>query len=104
MIFTMPISIVLGIINLGGTEAFNSIAGLVSGACSLTYGLSIGCVLWRRLFGEPLPPARWSLGRFGIVTNAVGFLFQMFVLVISFFPLFSDVTVYVPATEPYEVK
>ncbi|KAK5123914.1 hypothetical protein LTR85_002111 [Meristemomyces frigidus] len=92
MFSTTVMSIVLGLINLGGTEAFNSINGLISGAIALTYSLSIGCVLWRRLFGEPLPYARWSLGRLGLVSNAVGCLFELFVMVISLFPLFAHVT------------
>jgi len=71
---------------------FNSIGGVISGAIAATYALSIGCVLWRRLFGEPLPPARWSLGKLGIAVNAVGFLFEVFVMVMSFFPLYSHVT------------
>lgn len=52
-------------------------------------------MLYRRLFGEPLPYARWSLGRFGVPINAVGFLFELLVTIMSFFPLFSKVTAYV---------
>ncbi|KAK3715111.1 hypothetical protein LTR37_007321 [Vermiconidia calcicola] len=95
MICTMFIAIVLALINLGGGAAFNSIAGLISGAIGLTYALSIGCVLWRRLFGAPLPHARWSLGWLGLPFNFVGFFFELFVTVMSFFPLPAHVTVYV---------
>ena len=59
----------------------------------MTYVVSIGCVLWRRLFGEPLPPARWSLGKFGVPTNIIALLYQSFSTVISFFPLFNHPTV-----------
>ena len=62
----MGILIILALLNLGGSEVFNSIIGLMNGAVGSTYALSIGCVLWRRLFGEPLPHARWSLGRWGV--------------------------------------
>lgn len=48
--------------------------------------LSIGCVLLKRLKGEPLPPARWSLGRFGIPINAFAFCYSGFVLVFCCFP------------------
>ena len=71
---------------------FNSINGNISGAIALTYGLSIGCVLWRRLFGQPLPSARWPLGRLGIAMNATGLFFDVFVFFISFFPLVSQPT------------
>lgn len=66
--------------------------GLVTGAVGLTYALSIGCVLWRRLFGEPLPPARWSLGRLGVWINGFAFFYECFTVTISFFPLFANVT------------
>jgi len=100
MLSTLVMTIVLGLINLGSAEAFNSINGLISGAIALTYALSIGCVLWRRLFGQPLPYARWSLGRYGIAINATGFLFELFVMIMSFFPLFSTVTAYVSGYPP----
>ena len=80
-------------LNLGGSEAFNSIIGLMTGAVGMTYAISIGCVLWRRLFGDPLPPARWSLGKLGVPINVVALLYQAFATVISFFPLFNHPTV-----------
>lgn len=104
MVATLIMTIVLALINLGGAEAFNSINGLISGAIALTYALSIGCVLWRRLFGAPLPPRRWSLGRFGVVINATGVLFELFVTVMSFFPLFSRPTAYVYFDPTYSVS
>lgn len=92
MIASLFISVILALLNLGGTQAFNSILGLVTGAVGLTYALSIGCVLWRRMFGDPLPPARWSLGRFGPAINAFAVLYEILTVVISFFPLFANVT------------
>jgi choline transport protein len=100
MLSTMIMTVILGLINLGSAEAFNSINGLISGAIALTYALSIGCVLYRRLFGAPLPYARWSLGKLGILTNAVGFTFELFVMIMSFFPLFSKPTAYVSLAMP----
>ena len=89
---SLIIVVVLALLNLGGSEAFNSILGLVTGAVGLTYALSIGCVLWRRLFGAPLPAARWSLGRSGILINAIALCYEILTTVISFFPLFANVT------------
>lgn len=84
--------LILALLVLGGDQAFNSIVGLLNGAVGLTYVLSIGCVLWRRTFGEPLPPARWSLGKLGIPLNVIAVLYQSFATIISFFPLFAEVT------------
>lgn len=95
MMATLSITLVLSCIIFGSTEAFNSIASLVTGAISVSYALSIGCVLWRRLYGAPLPPARFSLGRWGVPINLVGCLFQILVTVMCFFPTERAVTAYV---------
>jgi amino acid transporter len=95
MVASLMIAVILSLLNLGGAEAFDSIMGLVTGAVGLTYALSIGCVFLRRLFGsEPLPHARWSLGRLGVWINGFAVLYEIFTVVISFFPLFSHVTVH----------
>lgn len=49
--------------------------------------LSIGCVLLKRIKGEPLPEARWGLGRWGLPINAFAFLYSGLTVVISSFPL-----------------
>ncbi|KAF9077332.1 amino acid/polyamine transporter I [Rhodocollybia butyracea] len=77
---------ILALINIGSTLAFNiivsvSVLGLLS-----TYMISIGCVLWKRLTRQPLPPARWSLGRYGTVINLFGFLYSAFIIVFACFP------------------
>jgi choline transport protein len=77
---------VLCLINLGSTFAFNIIISLSLLALMSTYMLSIGCVLLKRVRGEPLPPARWSLGRFGLPINAFAFVFAAFAVVMSCFP------------------
>lgn len=91
MITSLVILIVVALLNFGGSEVFNSIIGLMTGAVGLTYALSIGCVLWRRTYGEPLPPARWSLGRWAVPVNIIAVLYELFSTVISFFPLFAKV-------------
>ena len=74
----------------------------MNGAVGGTYAISIGCVLWRRLFGEPLPPARWSLGIWGVPINLVAFLYQVLTTVISFFPIFNHTSVSV-SPSPFRV-
>lgn len=91
-IASMLFVLILALLILGGDQAFNSSVGLLNGAVGLTYVLSISCVLWRRTLGEPLPPARWSLGKLGIPLNIIAILYQSFATIISFFPLFAEVT------------
>jgi len=85
---SLCICVIIALLNLVGDRVFNSIIGLLTGALGLTYALSIACVLWRRCFGEPLPPARWSLGRWGIPCNIVALLYTIMSTLISFFPIF----------------
>lgn len=92
ILLSMTITIILAFIQIGSTEAFNSIVGLVGGAIGFSYTISIGCVLWRRLYGAPLPKGRWTLGRYGLFLNVAGVLFQLLATVISFFPINSSPT------------
>ncbi|KAK6437770.1 hypothetical protein LTR95_006042 [Oleoguttula sp. CCFEE 5521] len=92
MLASLTMAIVLSLLILGGSQAFNSILGLVTGAVGLTYALGMACFLWRRLYGDPLPHARWSLGRFGVPINIFALLYEMFATVICFFPLFASAT------------
>lgn len=76
----------LCLINFGSSLAFNIIVSLTLLALLSTYMISIGCILLLRLQSKPLPPARWSLGRFGIPINAFAFCYSGFVIVFSCFP------------------
>jgi choline transport protein len=90
---SLCICVIIALLNLGGRKIFNSIVGLLTGTLGLTYALSIGCVLWRRCYGAPLPPARWSLGRWGIPLNIIALLYMLTSSIISFFPIFNGTTV-----------
>lgn len=87
---SLCICVVIALLNLGGKRIFNSIVGLLTGSLGLMYALSIGCILWRRCYGEPLPPARWSLGRWGVPFNVISLLYMLTSTLISFFPLFNS--------------
>ncbi|KAI5363879.1 putative amino acid/polyamine transporter I [Septoria linicola] len=78
--------VLLSLINLGSTLAFNIVVSLSVLGLLSTYMISIGCVLLKRIKGEPLPPARWSLGRYGIWINAFAFLYSAFIICFACFP------------------
>lgn len=78
---------ILCLINLGSTLGFTIIVSLSLLALLSTYMISIGCVLLKRIKGEPLPLARWSLGRFGLPINAFAFVYCGFILIFSCFPI-----------------
>jgi choline transport protein len=79
-------SCVILCINFGSTFAFNIIVSMSLLALLSTYMISIGCVLLKRIRGEPLPHARWSLGRAGIFINGFAFIYSAFAIVWSSFP------------------
>ncbi|CAD0031128.1 unnamed protein product [Aureobasidium pullulans] len=93
ILFSLSITVVLALVNLGSTTAFNSIVGLLAGSGGFSYSVSIACVLWRKIRGMPLPQGRFSLGVFGIPINAFAVLYMIQQAIISFFPMFAIVTV-----------
>ena len=43
-------------------------------ALAATYEISLLALIWRRLYGKRLPPAPWSLGRWGLPINVCGLI------------------------------
>jgi choline transport protein len=86
VIFTVVFSCILSLVNIGSTYAFNQINSL--GICALlsSYIISIGCVFWKRIRNQPLLDCRFSLGKAGIVINALGLCYLAVAFVFSFFP------------------
>lgn len=87
IVFSLSILVILSLINLGSTTAFNSIAALLTSASAFSYIISIGCIFHKRLSGQKLPPARFSLGKFGAPINAFAICYTIVSAVASFFPL-----------------
>lgn len=84
---TSAISMVLSFINIGSDVALNAIISLNLVSLMITYAISIGCVLYRRVYHpEQLPHARWSLGRAGIAVNAGGLLYSLYAFFWCFWP------------------
>lgn len=92
IIVTIAINIIFCLINFGSTLAFNIIIGLQNTGFLATYILSISCLVSRRLRAEPLPPARWSLGRFGLAINVFALAYASFLIIFCFFPVQVPVT------------
>jgi amino acid transporter len=93
ILLSCMISVLLSLINIGSTVAFEAIVSLNVAALMSTYMVSISCVLYRRIY-EPnlLPPARWSFGRrSGLFVNGIGLSYSIFVFFWSFWPVEKDV-------------
>ncbi|THC87848.1 hypothetical protein EYZ11_012707 [Aspergillus tanneri] len=83
----------LALINIGSSVAFNAIMSLGTAALLSSYIISISCVRIRRWRGQPLPPTRWSMGKFSPFVDTVSILVLAVVWTFSFFPLTREVDV-----------
>ncbi|RLL98784.1 hypothetical protein CFD26_106363 [Aspergillus turcosus] len=88
---SLAVTILLSLINIGSQVALSAIISLTITSLISAYILSIGCVLLKRIRGEPLPPRRWTLGRFGMAINIAALAFLLPIFVFAFFPLTSTV-------------
>lgn len=89
IIVTSAISGCLSLIAVGSSVAFYATASLVTVALLQCYCLSISCILWRRITApQTLPPAAFSLGKFGIPINITGVLYACFACFWSFWPTY----------------
>jgi choline transport protein len=75
ILMTFTFTCCMSLINLSSKVAFEAMLSLATVALMATYLMSIACVLLKRLRGEELPSARWSLGRYGLGVNAVALLY-----------------------------
>jgi choline transport protein len=84
--FTVVITILLSLINIGSEIAYNNFTSL--GVCALlsSYMVSISCVCLKRYRKEQLLDRRFSLGRYGFAVNLFSVLFLILVFTMCFFP------------------
>ncbi|KAJ5935470.1 hypothetical protein N7466_005017 [Penicillium verhagenii] len=83
----------LSLVNVGSSVAFNSIMSLGTAALLSSYIIYISYV-WlyvHRWRGQPLPPARWSMGKFTPICDTISILVLLVIWVFSFFPLTKEV-------------
>ena len=84
---SLVIAILLSLINIGSTVAFNAIASLGVASLLSSYIISFSCLIVKRLRHEPFPPARWSLGRHGLWINVVSVIFLVVIWFFCFWPI-----------------
>ncbi|GAM87006.1 hypothetical protein ANO11243_050270 [Dothideomycetidae sp. 11243] len=86
IMFTWAFTVVICLIKIGSSTAFNAIISLQLLALLSTYAISIACLIYRRLRHDALPPCAWSLGRFGLPVNIIAFTYSLWVIVFCCFP------------------
>jgi amino acid transporter len=84
---TTIVTILLGLINIGSSTAFNAVASLLVASFLGSYILPIGLLLYKRITKpSSIAYGPFKLGRFGITTNIFAILWTVLVMVFSFFP------------------
>ncbi|KAL8924240.1 MAG: hypothetical protein Q9172_002780 [Xanthocarpia lactea] len=83
---SVTVTCLVSLINIGSTTALNAMVSLCVAAGLSSYYISIGCVVWKRLVGAPLPPRRWSLGRYGLAINITSLCFLTPIWLFTFWP------------------
>lgn len=86
IIVTFIITSLLSLINIGSPTTLNTITSLQTSALLSSYICSIGCITWRRLTNQPLPPSSFSLGKYGLAVNMISVMFLVVMWILAFFP------------------
>ncbi|KAK3113093.1 hypothetical protein LTR53_009941 [Teratosphaeriaceae sp. CCFEE 6253] len=90
---TISVTIILSLILIGSSLAFNIIASLGGVAILSSYLTSVGTLVYQRLYGFKLPRTQFSLGMLGLPINLATIVFDLFALVMIFFPAAPNPTV-----------
>ncbi|KAL1583925.1 hypothetical protein WHR41_07354 [Cladosporium halotolerans] len=92
VLISLTVTTLLSLINIGSTAALNAILALTSVSLLTSYIIVIGVVLLKRLRKQPLPHARWSLGKWGMLVNILALCYLFAIYVFAFFPAVSNPT------------
>lgn len=92
VLVTLFCTILLSLIIIGSTIAFNVITSLGQVGLISSYIIVIACVFAKRVKGEALLPSRFSLGKFGFLVNGLALLFLGLAFIFLFFPAAPDPT------------
>jgi len=93
VLVSLVVTALLSCINLGSSVALNAIASVGTVSVMASYFVTIGCLVWRRIWGAPLPPRRWSLGKFGLLVNILSLMFLIPLWFFAFWPLYFQPTI-----------
>lgn len=89
ILVTSATSFLLSLIYIGSPIAFYAMTSLLTVALLQCYCLSISCMMWRRIaYPETLPPAPFSLGKFGIPINAAAVCYAFWAFFWAFWPTY----------------
>ena len=79
-------SLLLALINIGSTAAFNAMVSLVVAGFLASYLISVTLLLYRRGSGDAIRWGPWTMGRWGGSVNVLSIVYIVISLIFSFFP------------------
>ncbi|KAF5571404.1 HNM1-choline permease [Fusarium phyllophilum] len=83
----------LSLINIGSTTAFNAILSLAVVSLQASYLLPIVLLIWRRLFRpDTLRWGPWRLGKAGLPINIIAVIYLMYTCIFLLFPPYQPIT------------
>lgn len=82
----------LGLINIGSTTAFNAIVSLAVVGLYTSYLIPVLLHAIRRLTGPPIQYGPFQLGKFGLPLNIFAVIYSVFIVIFLFFPPYQPVT------------
>lgn len=86
VVISTVISVLLSLINIGSTAAFNSLVSLGSGTLMISYIVCIGCFIHRKTTKEAMPGTKFTLGRLSLPVSIFAICYLALVFTIAFFP------------------
>ena len=93
MLSNVVILLLLGLINLGSTTAFNALISVVLIGQYSTYVMPIVLILVRRISNtKNIPFGPWNLGIFGIPINVLSIAFSFLTITFNLLPPYMPVT------------
>ncbi|KAK0974843.1 hypothetical protein LTR54_016981 [Friedmanniomyces endolithicus] len=92
MTVSLGVTAILSCIVIGSATAYGVFVTLVNSGLLSSYAICIGCILLKRIRGEPFPPSQFSLGGAGNIVNVIALAFLSVAWVFQFFPSAPDPT------------
>lgn len=87
VMISLLVTSLLSLINIGSAVALNAILSLTAVSLLTSYIIVISCLVLKRLRGQPLPPRRWDLGKWGLPINIAALCYLAPIYVFAFFPV-----------------
>lgn len=82
----------LGLINIGSTTAFNAVVSLSVVGLYTSYLIPITLHAFRRIAGPPVSYGPFHLGKYGLFVNTLSVVYTTVVVIFLFFPPYQPVT------------